>query len=247
MVDDAWRGDTYAHLRAARTNEQWPLYAEFAGLQERGLRKQALAKAKLFADEMSPQPLSQRWAFVSWLCTDVLAERVVTQPVVPMPLRSEVVVPTLFEQRTADPSDVRATIWLVGRFTSEVYEVAGPGAIDPPAELLRNQLEATPDSVAVRQCLARHLLRTVEDDAHHLSESRYLGDADLNQHRLLEIRELIPDSGDPLRAAAERERQLLHAWQEFSTSGETDFDAWCVHGNIEPPAGNAYYYYYYEN
>ena len=79
MVDDAWRGDTYAHLRAARTNEQWPLYAEFAGLQERGLRKQALAKAKLFADEMSPQPLSQRWAFVSWLCTDVLAERVVTQ------------------------------------------------------------------------------------------------------------------------------------------------------------------------
>ena len=110
----------------------------------------------------------------SWLCSEVLADRVVTQPLVPMPLRTAVVVPTLFEHRDADPSDPRATIWLVGRFTAEVYEAAGPGAPDPPGNLLREQLANTPDDVAVRQCLARHLLRILEDDAHHLSESRYL-------------------------------------------------------------------------
>lgn len=242
MNSNDWRGETYAALQLASTTSQWPSYATFADLQKRGLRKEAMVQLRPFADSLADQALAQRWAFVSWLCSEVLAERVVTQPLVPMPLRSAVVVPTLFEQRDADPGDPRATIWLVGRFTAEVYEAAGPGAPDPPGNLLREQLANTPDDVAVRQCLARHLLRILEDDAHHLSESRYLGDVDLNERRLIEIRELLPDSDDPLRTAAEREGQLLYAWQEFCASAETDFNSWCVHHNVEPPAGNAYYY-----
>ena len=122
MAANDWRGETYAALQLASTTSQWPSYATFADLQKRGLRKEAMVQLRPFADSLADQALAQRWAFVSWLCSEVLAERVVTQPLVPMPLRSAVVVPTLFEQRDADPGDPRATIWLVGRFTAEVYE-----------------------------------------------------------------------------------------------------------------------------
>lgn len=243
MGSSNWRAVTFDQLKLAGAGPRWPGYAAYARLQERGLRDDSLREVRRFADQLSRQPLSTRWEFVSWLCGEILGPRVITQPVVPFPLRTKVVVPTLLEAVEALPGDPRATLWLVSRFQEDLAE-ACPDDPDRLIRMLRDQLERTPDAVAVRRMLADLLLGRVEEDAHDLAESVYLGDPDTNQSRFAEIRDLLAhpslpvDVEDPILTEAGREQELFDAWQAFRLDGDADFPAWCLRRGIEPPGGN---------
>ena len=126
MAANDWRGETYAALQLASTEQPVAHLRRSPTSSNVGSARRPWCRYGSSPTPLVDQALAQRWAFVSWLCSEVLADRVVTQPLVPMPLRTAVVVPTLFEHRDADPSDPRATIWLVGRFTAE--GVRGRGA-----------------------------------------------------------------------------------------------------------------------
>lgn len=234
MNGQYWRAETYARLRVASAQTRWPGYAKFAALQVQGLRDEAINQVREFAARMGAQPLATRWEFVAWLFTDVLGPRVVTQPIVPFPLRTEVVVPTLRQMRTAEPNDPRATLWLVGRFTADLL-AADPSAPDLPVRLLREQLVRTPDDMPTRRLLADLVLGRIEADGHNLAESRYFGDPTANQAGLSEIRALLTDASDPLLAEVRREQELLDSWQAFLQDEATDFPEWCRAHDVEPP------------
>lgn len=241
MSARAWRQETFDALGRAARNETWPDYARFAALQVDGLRDAALAECGAFAASLATQPREQRWRFAEWLCTEILTPKVVTEPLVPFPLRTQVVVPTLVETYRTVPSEPRSAVWLVGRFTAEVYSES-PATGDPVEALLSEQLARTPDAASVARCLANHLLGRLESDAHHLHDSAYLGDPADGLSLVSRIEQLVPDSADPLRIDAERQRELLVAWRQFGGSGATDFPEWCIANGFEPPTGATYWY-----
>ncbi|MDZ7576832.1 MAG: hypothetical protein U0904_01435 [Candidatus Nanopelagicales bacterium] len=68
----SWRGETFDRLKLASSETRWPGYARFAGLQEKGLRAEALREITAFAESLRQEPLQARWDFVSWLLAEVL-------------------------------------------------------------------------------------------------------------------------------------------------------------------------------
>ena len=242
-----WRDATFDQLALASTEPRWPGYSEYARLQERGLRRDALRVVRQFAIKLRDEPLTARWEFVCWLCDELLKPTVVTDPIVPFPLRTEVVVPTLVEALAMYPEDPRATLWLTSRFSTDLFTLF-PGDPEPAVRLLREQLKRTPDAIEPRRLLADLLLGQVEDAAHHLAQSAYLGDPATSRARLSEVRTLLSDPAanvgpdDPLLTETEHQQDLLDAWIEFLSDSSADFPDWCRRHNVEPPGGTSYYF-----
>ena len=102
----SWRKETFAALEgvAERGRERWPLYAEFARLQSRGLRKQGLIALSPFVEALAAGDWTARWAFASWLYGTAVGPWVVLSVLAPHPLQQRVLVPTLKETQSRDPS-----------------------------------------------------------------------------------------------------------------------------------------------
>ena len=236
-----YRPETVAALQRVSASAQWPRYAAFATLQEKGLRRQALEEVRAFSTELATSSLDVRWPFVSWLFGDVMSPQVVVEALVPFPLKTEVVLPTLREKRAQPLPCPEAYVWAADYFTADLVNDR-PGAADPRGELLREGLHRAPSDVRLKRCLAEHLVGLVEYNQHHLFESSYLGDPDLDLRRLDEALGLLDGPSDDVRSDIARAQDLARAWHEFRDAHASDFSAWCRDHGISPPAGIAIVY-----
>lgn len=248
-----WRGETFGLLTrlAADATERWPGYAGFAALQERGLRKQALAALRPFAVQLGGEPFDARWTFVRWVLEQVDATRgAVLEAAVPHPLKIAVVLPTLRAACDAVAPPVEAFLWMRRHYVVHVHEHhrgsvgEAPPDVTPPdvvEAFLRDALARTASDSRLRRALAVHLLDVVEDHGHHLFESRYLGDPDDDLRRLAHARALLPETTDALGAEIDRAEEVVLAWRACRAAGEADFGAWCQARGVRPPGGWAVY------
>jgi hypothetical protein len=239
-----WRAETFELLKrlASTATELWPGFAAFAALQERGLRDQALAAVRTFADEMRARPQDSRWEFVSWLLHQIDASRhVVLEALIPFPLKVEVVLPTLREACNAQLPCADAYLWMSRHFATDIVAECSNEA-DPRGSLLREGMRQAASDVRLSNALAVHLVGIVEDNQHHLFESKYLGDAAEDLQRLNEARALLGESMDAVKADIDRAEQLARAWQAYRAAGSNDFIAWCRQRSLTPPNGAAFYY-----
>jgi len=239
--DYSWRASTFAALRhaALETRVRWPGYAEFATLQEKGLRKQALATLRIFAADLEAKSHEARWGFVIWLFgTHDFGSEVVLEALAPFPLRKTVILKALLEERTRGTA--LAFLLLAQHWEWAMEAATGTGA--PAASLLREGLALHPEHQGLRSALARHLLGIVEFNAHHLFESRYLGSPAEDLFCLEEAQALSSDQDAALRTAINAMRALLGAWVRFLGADGSDFPAWCRANGVEAPSGFAVYY-----
>jgi len=236
-----FRQETFHALQRAGASAQWPRYASFAALQEKGLRKQALEEVRAFSTELMASSRDDRWRFVSWLFGDIIGPDVVFEALVPFPLKSEVVLPTLCERRAQQPPCPEAYLWTADYFTAELVKECSSTA-DPRGDLLRDGVARIPSDGRLKTRLAEHLVGLVEDNQHHLFDSRYLGDPTSDLQRLEVALALLGSPSDELRADIARAQELARAWRECRDAGGTDFIAWCRNHGIAPPTGIAIYH-----
>jgi len=106
-----WNKDYFEGLQrlGAAVAALWPEYAEFARLQNQGLRTSALATLSRFIERMRHEQLASRWQFVRTIYTQ---RHVDPRRVVPHPLRAEVILPTLREVLAGDAAPPDAFLWM---------------------------------------------------------------------------------------------------------------------------------------
>lgn len=239
--DHSWRASTFAALRhaALETSVRWPGYAEFATLQEQGLRRQALAALRVFAADLDANSHEARWGFVVWLFgTYDFGSEVVLEALAPHPLRKTVILKALLEERTRGTP--LAFLLLAQHWEWAPEAATEPGA--PAGSLLREGLALHPEHQGLRSALARHLLGIVEFNAHHLFESKYLGSPEEDLLCLDEAQTLLSDQDAAMRTSIDGMRALLGAWVRFLVADVSDFPAWCRANGVEAPSGFAVYY-----
>jgi hypothetical protein len=239
-----WRAETFDLLKRASSDatERWPGYAAFAALQEKGLRQQALAAARAFAEDMKSRGHESRWDFVSWLFRLMDASgHVVLEALVPFPLKVDVVLPTLRESRAAAEPRPEAFLWMSQHYTNDI-NTEHPEDADPRGAMLRDGIRRTDSDVRLKRALAMHLVGIVEYNQHHLFESSYLDDPAADLQYLAEARQLVGESTDEISADINRAEELVRAWQAYRAAGGSDFVAWCRDHGVRPPGGAAYYY-----
>jgi hypothetical protein len=237
-----WGRSTFELLKSATSDatERWPGYAAYTALHEKGLRQQALTAVRAFAEEMKAQSHGARWDFVSWLfrlmdgsgCTG-------PEPLVPFPLKVDVVVPTLREARAAAKPE--AFLWMARHYTGDI-NAENPEEDDPRGAMLRDGIQRTGSDIRLKRALAMHLVGIVEYNQHHLFESSYIGDPEADLRHLAEARQLLDKPADEISADIDRAEELLLAWRAYRAAGGSDFIAWCRDHGIKPPGGAAYYY-----
>jgi hypothetical protein len=235
-----FRQETFQALQRVGASAQWPRYASFATLQERGVRKQALEEIRAFSSELSTSSLDARWRFVSWLFAEVMGPDVVLEALVPFPLKTEVVLPTLRAKRAQHPPCAEAYLWTADYFTADLVKECS-GTADPRGDLLREGIARIPCDGRLKTRLAEHLVGRVEDNQHHLFESSYLGDPEVDLQRLEEALALLDGPSDEVRSDIARAQQLARAWRDYRDTRGSDFTAWCRDHGIAPPTGIAIY------
>ncbi len=229
-MSPAWRQATWQALQQAAAEGAQPEYAAYATLREAGQRAEALMAIRALADRLVTASLAERWVFVSWLFAEIDAPGVVLDPLVPQPLRDEVVLPTLWEELARTGGDPRAAIWLVNRYLVEVL-AANDYAQDAAGELLRDRLARSPDDPLLRARLAEYLIHWVEQDAAALGASRFDGDPVRDLAMLDEALRLL-DPTDPEWQRGQRLRADVEAWQCYREAGDdprargVSFAAW---------------------
>jgi hypothetical protein len=229
-----WNKDYFEGLQrlGAAVAVLWPEYAEFARLQNQGLRTSAFATLSKFIERLRHEQLASRWQFVQTIYTQ---RHVDPRRVVPHPLRTEVMLPTLREVLAGSAPPPDAFLWMAHYFPDELARTS-PADPDPKATFLRNAITRFASDDRIRQELAAHLLDQVEFDQHHLDESKYIGDAHADQEKLMEARRIIRDpSSSALLPPLDRAQALLDGWLRFLESHERDFPAWCKRNGIDPP------------
>jgi hypothetical protein len=233
--------ETFDALRRVAASAPWPRYAAFAALQEKGLRKQALEEVRAFSTELTASSLDVRWRFVSWVLGNVTGAGGVVETLIPFPLKVDVVLPALREKRAQHPPCPEAYLWTADYFTADLVKECS-GTADPRGDLLREGVARIPCDGRLKTALADHLLGLVEYNQHHLVESSYLGDPDLDLERLEEALGLLDGPSDDVRSDIARAQELARAWRAFRDAGASDFSAWCRDHGMPPPTGIAIVY-----
>jgi hypothetical protein len=197
-----WREGYFETLRkaaadAARESASWQDYADFCLEYERGLRSQAFLILGRFISRMELEHFMERRRFVSWLMKTSYRQDG-RHMLLPYPLTSRIVEPTLLEWTVVEPSDPEPHRWIGG------------------LEHLEQAIELDPaDSIALRE-LVIVLLSQVSYETHELPFG-YLGSTSEGLAALSRAEALLP------RLANEEDRAAYaadiaegrHAIQEY--------------------------------
>lgn len=210
----AWREASWASLESgSHADPRWAEYGDYARLRAAGLRRQALDAAERTAETLAAADEATRWAFASWIFTDVLGPRTVQSMVLPHPLE-QIVLDTLWQAH--DAHEPRAAEWLVRWFPVEVMASRGY-APDAVGHFLRDAVLTCPNDPMLRTMLASHLITWVRSDTADLDHGRYDGDPQADLARLDEAESLLEaESGDLASIAALR--ATVTGWIADSTT-----------------------------
>ncbi len=113
-----WRQRYFEALKRAaadalRESVRWQGYADFCLEYERGLRSQAFLRLEQFISQMKLEPFLERRRFVSWLLKTSYRQEG-RHMLLPYPLTSGLVEPTLLEWTMVEPSDPEPHRWIGG-------------------------------------------------------------------------------------------------------------------------------------
>jgi hypothetical protein len=109
-----WRDDYFENLRRfaslARAIPEWSDYASFCEKCELGLRREAFGRLEHFIEYLEKSPFSERRKFVSWLLPRVDGVEG-KHMLVPHPLSSRIIQPTLCEWIVLEPECAEPHLW----------------------------------------------------------------------------------------------------------------------------------------
>lgn len=155
-----WRDEHYKTLkevsREAISCPPWVEFGTYCDLQERGLRRQAFRVLDTFIAQIEKASFDARREFVSWLMHRA-DNRDGQSALLPHPLQTRVVTPTLAEWATANPNSAEPFRWL-----------------GTPLDLRRAMTLDPLDEIARRRFID-HVLAYVRYSVHELPIG-YLGD-----------------------------------------------------------------------
>lgn len=128
-----WRDEHYRTLKEvsheANSHLPWAEFGMYCDLQERGLRRQAFHALDAFIAKIEKAPFDARRDFVSWLLHRA-DDRDGLSALVPHPLRTKVVAPTLEEWITVSPDSAEPFRWL-----GTLHDLRRAMALDPFDEI----------------------------------------------------------------------------------------------------------------
>jgi hypothetical protein len=171
-----WRDSYFRDLQeaaAAASDQGWSQYAEYCTEHEKGLRAPAFAVLGKFIQTVQSAPVSERRRFVSWVL-EFANERRGRDLLIPYPLKTRLVEPTLLEWVEAEPDNSAPHRWLGGR------------------DHLERALELDPSDQIARKRLIILLLSGIEYATHELPRG-YLGDLPDDLKVLDRVEALLPD------------------------------------------------------
>lgn len=213
-----WNDENFIGLRFVSEESPFSRFGEYCRLREKGLRREALRELDGLIAEADGWSVAERREFVDWLMTT--RERYPeVHHLVPQPLYTAVVVPTL-EQWVGDAPDVvTPRRWL--------------GVLRSDAALLQDALRLDAEDDVARQHLIRHWIRAVDYATHHLVEGQFIGDVDeaaaMLEAAKREAAQFI-DSGlrEQFSKSIESLGSLIGDWQQYrGTNQSVPFREWC--------------------
>lgn len=211
--------------------QQWSLFAQYCRLREQGLRPQALQAITELIAESSGWEDSARNEFAHWIYSTSLSNPEVHQ-LIPTPLKMHLLVPTLEQWATSEPSNAIPERWL-GFATGDHEHFSNALALDATDDISRCRLVSRD-------------LGDVEHQCHHLPDY-FIGEIDIAIMTLDRAKALAADFSNPDIAPtlADEFSELyskVHDWQAFKESGGDSFADWCAANDRDYQWGKAYYY-----
>jgi len=210
--------DAIAALAEARPN--LASFVEYCRRREQGLRKEAFGALSSFLAESKVWTFTERKDFVDWLLSTQYAYSRVHQ-LIPKPLWTGLVTPTLEEWAAIGPTDAVPRRWL-GIFQHSPTRLEEALALDPADQIART-------------ALIEQLLGDVDYATHHLGDGNgfFIGsevDAKTAVDRARELICMLSQSAERSKAEqlAREADELLRDWNEFQSSGKPSFRDWCL-------------------
>lgn len=210
---------------------QWSLFAQYCRLREQGLRPQSLQSIAQLIAEAAGWDDNGRRRFADWIYSTSLRNPEVHQ-LIPTPLNQQLLVPTLKQWATSEPSNAIPECWL-GFATGNHQHFAHALAIDPTDDISRYRLVGRD-------------LADVDYQCHHLPEY-FIGEIQTAITTLDRAKEMTAGFSNPdIAPTLEGEFNELYGkvldWQAFQTSGDDSFAAWCATNGRDYHWLQAYYY-----
>ena len=211
--------------------QQWTLFAQYCRLREQGLRPQALQAITELIAEASGWDYTARNRFADWIYSTSLRNPDVHQ-LIPTPLNIQLLIPTLQQWATSEPSNAIPERWL-GFATGDHEHFSNALALDATDDLSRYRLVARD-------------LGDVDHQCHHLPEY-FIGEIATAITTLNRAKALAADFSNPdIPPTLEDEFSELYSkvsdWQAFQTSGGESFADWCTANGRDYRWVKAYYY-----
>ena len=195
-----WRKEYFCDLKAASLDAEvhgWASYSQYCAFQESGLRARAFAVLAEFIQSLQSSSSAERRAFISWLLS-FGEDRKGRHLLIPYPLQTQVVEPTLVEWVASEPENPEPHRWLGGQ------------------EHLERALDLNPKDQVARKRLIVFYLSGIDYATHELP-SAYLGSIAEGLRTLEKIDELLPALEDNAarqvyREAVAEERAAITAF-----------------------------------
>lgn len=234
----------------ASNNAAWADYAAYCTDRERGLRRSAFQNLEQFLATARWWSFDDRRGFVNWLCLQLVEFREIDcYGLIPQPLVSQLIKPTLEEWANRDLADARPHRWLGLFFAGVAYSGVRAGLCQSPDDAyshLRAALARCPNDQLARVRAIDILIGDAEYSCHHLPDY-YIGDPADDATRLAEAKEhltYVTDSEHKalLQSELNDVSQLIKDWVSFKNAGESDFKQWCSDRGRKYQWVRAYYY-----
>lgn len=195
---------------------RWKAFADYCRFREQGQRKQAFDSLHGLIRNAANWTTKERRRFVNWVLETLLAFPEI-HTLVPTPLNSELLVPTLEQWADEEPTDATPRRWL--------------GIAKHNVDFFRQAIEIDPKDEASRYYFSILTLIDVDYRCHELPYG-FLGDPVEALRDLDDVRQAsngIRDGRllDDLSRIELALRNKVVDWVEFRQAGEVSFDEWC--------------------
>ncbi len=178
----------------ANARPEWHEFALYCELRGRGIRSGAFDSLGRFIEQAVTWTFDARLQFARWALeySNLFYDRGV---LLPTPVRTSLLMPTLMEWSANSPREAQAHLWL------------GLLGCDDPRHHLTCALEFDPTCEAARQTLANWILGDIEYNQHHLPDF-YILDPRGDLSTLIQVERLIEDSSSESWAETTRKEVL---------------------------------------